>query len=90
MSYLRDAGMSDDRVTRGINDFAAWAGVSRSTVERMIRDGQLRSKKIRGRRMIVVSSYMELVDGKRSYHRSRSPTSGPTNAGRMVTACDAS
>ena len=82
--------MSDDRVTRGIDDFAAWAGVSRSTVERMIRDGQLRSKKIRGRRMIVVSSYAELLDGKRSYHRSRRPPTAPTNAGRTVMAYDAS
>ena len=81
--------MSDDRVTRGIDDFAAWAGVSRSTVERMIRDGQLRSKKIRGRRMIVVSSYTELLDGKRTYHKSRRHTIVPTNARRALTASDA-
>ena len=62
--------MSDDRVTRGIDDFAAWAGLSRRTVYRMIANGMLRSKMIGGRRMVIVASYLALID-TRPYHRSR-------------------
>jgi excisionase family DNA binding protein len=43
-----------------INEFAARANVSRVTLYRMMKDGELRFLRLRGRRLIPVSEYSRL------------------------------
>ena len=49
-----------DALAHSIDEFAARARVSRVTLYRMLRDGELRSIRLRGRRLIPCSEYTRL------------------------------
>jgi excisionase family DNA binding protein len=49
-----------EALAHSINEFAARARVSRVTLYRMMRDGQLRFIRLRGRRLIPCSEYARL------------------------------
>jgi excisionase family DNA binding protein len=52
--------LTDEALAHTINEFAARANVSRPTIYRMMKDGELRFIRLRGRRLIPVSEYSKL------------------------------
>lgn len=49
-----------ERLAYSIDEFAAGANVSRPTIYRMIRDGELKTAKVRGRQLIPASEARRL------------------------------
>ena len=46
---------SPERLAYSINEFASASALSRPTIYRMIRDGELKTAKVRGRQLIPVA-----------------------------------
>jgi len=52
-----------ERLAYSINEFAAATALSRPTVYRMIRDGELRTAKVRGRQLVPVAEARRIFGG---------------------------
>ena len=52
-----------DRLAYSINEFAAASALSRVTVYRMIRDGELKTAKVRGRQLVPVAEARRIFGG---------------------------
>ena len=50
-----NAENSPERLAYSINEFASASALSRPTIYRMIRDGELKTAKVRGRQLIPVA-----------------------------------
>lgn len=53
MTIANDGSL--ERLAYSINEFAAASAISRPTVYRMIRDGELQTAKVRGRQLIPIA-----------------------------------
>ncbi|MDA0353754.1 MAG: helix-turn-helix domain-containing protein [Chloroflexi bacterium] len=54
--------MTAERITYGLSEAAEQLSVSRKTIERLIRDGSLRSVRIGRRRLVTATDLRALVE----------------------------
>jgi excisionase family DNA binding protein len=64
MSSAATKQPTDDRITVTLRDAARMSGLSRSTLLRRADDGQLKTVRVGGRRLVKVDSLRELVSGE--------------------------
>lgn len=64
MSRILPSARPDERLAHRINDAAALAGLSRSTLYELMKTGKLHTIKIGGRRLIPADALRELLQGQ--------------------------
>lgn len=73
-----------DRISVGLGEFLEMSRLRKTTVYKLIKTGELRSALICGRRMIVVSSYLDFLARQREAEAS--PVAGPTGLVYFIAA----
>jgi len=55
-----------DRISVNVRTAEDFSGISRTTLYSLIADGTLESRKVRGRRLVLVRSLLRLVEGDKA------------------------